>query len=202
MIHPDWCSEKIDRPKFEGRPYRPWSYEFQGARTYPSPGDRARSTRGHGGSSPHLLPGRQSPWTTPQECITVLPNPDPDQEKPLLARALQETSDNKVIYPKLWCTCTKTADAYRNKYNISQPADGTNISKASHPLPPDVSRGSSCPPPEGYRITTAPDGSIRRLRMTPAATSLYVNTLDAPIYQPDVSTWYVLYRLTGSGDER
>ena len=189
MIHPDWCSEKIDRPKFEGRPYRPWSYEFQGARTYPSHGERARSTA-----------GARRVQSAPATRSTISVNNAPgvhhsftqSRSRPRAAsaaRALEETSDNKVIYPKTMMYVYEDGGCHRNKYNISQPADGTNISKTSHPLPPDVSRGSSCPPPEGYRITTAPDGSIRRLRMTPAATCLYVNTLDAPIYhqmsQPD-----------------
>ena len=46
VIHPDWCSEKVDTPQFEGRPYRPWSYEFQGARTYKPQGNKTHSTAG------------------------------------------------------------------------------------------------------------------------------------------------------------
>ena len=190
MIHPDWCSEKIDRPQFEGRPYRPWSYEFQGARTYRSAGDKSRSRRIQ---------------SAPATRATISVNNAPgvhhsltqSRSQPRAAsatRASPKTRDYTVIYPKTMMYVYEDGECHRNKYNASQPLDGTNIPKFSHPLPPDVNRETYQPPPGGYRITTAPDGSIRRLRMTPAATSLYVNTMDTSVYQqmsPPDTFWTV-----------
>ena len=97
------------------------------------------------------------------------------------AHASPETRDCTVMYPRTMMYVYEDGGCHRRKYNVSQPLDGTSV---SHRITTDVSRGTSCPPPPGgYRITTAPDGSIRRLRMTPAATSLYVNTSSPSTYQ-------------------
>ena len=89
---------------------------------------------------------------------------------------------------------------HSKKHRVSQPLDGTRISSS---ITPDVRCGISCPPPGGYRISHAPDGSIRRLRITPAATSLYLNTSDMSTYQqmsPPDTFWTVARGLDTTAD--
>ena len=86
------------------------------------------------------------------------------------------------------------------KHRVSQPLDGMMISSA---FTPDAGCKIPCPPPGGYKLSHAPDGSIRRLRMTPAATSLYVNTTDMSTYQytsPHDTFWTVPRGLETSND--
>ena len=183
VIHPDWCSEKVDTPQFEGRPYRPWSYEFQGARTYPPPGNKAHSTA-----------GVRRVQSAPSSRATITVNNAPGVHHSLTqhrsqtkaasaAHASQETRDCAVMYPKTMMYVYDDGACHIKKHRVSQPPDGTRISST---ITPDVDCGNPCPPPGGYRISHPPDGSIRRLRMTPAATSLYVSTYQ-PMSPPDAS---------------
>ena len=187
VIHPDWCSEKIDTPRFEGRPYRPWSYEFHGARTYPPPGNKANSTLG-------ARRAQSAPASRSTMSVNNVPGVHHSLKEPRsqtraasAAHALQETRDWPVMYPKTMMYLYEDGACHIKKHRVSQPLDGMKISSTT----PDVGCGIPCPPPGGYRISHAPDGSIRRLRMTPTATSLYLNTSDMSTYQqmsqPDTS---------------
>ena len=180
VIHTDWCSEKVDTPQFEGRPYRPWSYEFQGVRTYTPPGNKT-----------HPTARARRVQSAPASRDTISVNNAPGVHHSLtqlrsqtrassVAHASQETHDCTVMYPKTMMYVYEDGACHSKKHRVSQPLDGTRISSA---VTPDVRCGISCPPLGGYRISHAPDGSIRRLRMTPAATSLYVNTSDMSTHQ-------------------
>ena len=100
VIHPDWCSEKVDTPQFEGRPYRPWSYEFQGARTYKPQGNKTHSTAGV--RRVQSAPASRAAISV-NNCPGVhhsLTQPGSQTRAATAARASQETRDCAVMYPK------------------------------------------------------------------------------------------------------